>query len=152
TSTAPVVIRAYPGERAILDGAGTSSSESTIHLTGEWSVVWGLEVTNSDPQRTTSSTSVAWRAFGVVNYASNTKYINLLIHDTGVAFYNDPQYDNVEVSGCIIYNNGWQGGDRGHGHALYLKTYSGPLTARDNVMFDQFGYGVHAFTSSGGGG
>ena len=139
------------GERPIIDGAGTSGGSSTFHVRGEWTVVWGLEVTNSDPDRTTSSTSNSVRPNGVVNYASNTRYVNLVVHDAGVAFFNDPEYHDVEISGCIMYNNGWQGPDRGHGHALYLKTNTGPLLARDNVVFNQFGYGVHAYASSGGG-
>jgi hypothetical protein len=58
----------------------------------------------------------------------------------------------VEVYGCIIYNTGWQGSSRGHGHALYVKSNSGPVMLRDNIMFNQFGYGVHAYSNAGSGG
>ena len=142
---APVVVRAYPGERAILDGAGSKSSALTV--TGDYTVVWGLELTNSNPTRTTPVTGEL-RPDVVVNHASHTKYINLIIHDGGVAFYNEPASLDVEIAGCIIYNNGWQGPDRGHGHGLYLKSLVGPLVARDNVIFNQYGYGVHAYTNS----
>jgi uncharacterized protein YjdB len=151
TALQPVVVRQYPGERAIIDGAGTSSSVSVFAVRGQYSVFWGFEITNSDPVRTTSSTSNNFRPNVVSNYASNTKYINLVVHDGGVAFYNETNYSNVEIIGCIIYNNGWQGPDRGHGHALYLKSTTGPVVARDNVLFNQYGYGVHIYTNSGSG-
>ena len=143
---APVVVRQYPGERAIIDGAG--STHSTLYVTGDYSVFWGLELTNSNPIRTTPLADLELRPNVVVNKASHTKYINLIIHDGGVGFYNEPASLDVEIAGCIIYNNGWQGPDRGHGHGLYLKSYIGPLAARDNVIFNQYGYGIHAYTNS----
>ena len=144
-ATAPVVVRQFPGERAIIDGAGTN--KTTLSVRGPHSYFWGFELTNSDPLRPTAA---GRRPNVIANYASHTKYINLVVHDGGVGFYAEPEFVDVEVAGCIFYNNGWQGPppDRGHGHALYLKSYVGPLVARDNVMFNQFGYGVHAYTNA----
>lgn len=147
---APVVIRAYPGERAIIDG-NTSTTSSTFVVRGGYVVVWDLEIMNSNPTRDFSIADSHSRPNGVVNYASNTKYVNLIVHDVGVAFYTEPQYTNVEVTGSIFYNNGWQSPSRGHGHALYIKSYAGPVIARDNVMFNQYGYGVHIYTNAGSG-
>lgn len=150
TASAPVVIRAFPGERAIIDG-NASQSASTWNVRGAWSVYWGLEFTNSYTNRLTSSTANNVRPNVVVNYASNTRYVNIIIHDGGVAFYNDAAYSNVELAGAIIYNNGWQGPDRGHGHAIYLKSNTGPVLARENILFNQFGYGIHVYTNAGSG-
>jgi ribosomal protein L27 len=146
---APVVIRPFDHERAILDGRG--SHNSTLYVAGDYTVFWGLEVTNSDPQRTTTSLGSDFRPGSVVASASHVKFVNLIVHDGGVAFYTEPKFSDIEISGCIIYNNGWQGPDRGHGHGLYLKSYTGPLVARDNVIFNQYGYGVHAYTNAGTG-
>lgn len=148
-SGSPVVVRGYPGERAIIDGAGSSSS--TFYVGGSWSVFWGFEVMNSNTTRSFSTANSHSRANAVVNYASNTRYVNLVVHDGGVGFYTEPQYTNVEIAGCIFYNNGWQSPSRGHGHAIYLKSHSGPVIARDNVMFNQFGYGIHVYTNAGSG-
>jgi hypothetical protein len=146
---APVVIRVLPGERAVIDGAG--SRRSTLYVTGAYSTFWGLELTNSNPERTTTQLGSDFRPNVVVPAAAHTRFINLIVHDGGVAFYTEPRFADVEIAGCIIYNNGWEGPDRGHGHALYLKSFTGPLLARDNVMFNQYGYGVHAYTNSGTG-
>ena len=147
----PVVFRQYPNERAIIDGAGTSSSVSVFYVGGQYTMFWGFEITNSDPVRTTTSLANNVRPNVVSNYASHTKYVDLIVHDGGVAFYNEPVYGDVEISGCLIYNNGWQSTDRGHGHGLYLKSNNGPVVARDNVVFNQFGYGIHAYSNAGSG-
>jgi hypothetical protein len=144
TAGSPVVIRGYPGERAILDGGGQGLN-TTLGVSGDWTVIWGLELTNSDPNRT------AERPHPLVNHASNTKYVNLVVHDGGVAFYTYTEHRNVEVYGTIFYNNGWQESDRGHGHALYVKSDLGPVLLKDNVMFNQFGWGVHVYTNAGSG-
>jgi hypothetical protein len=149
TPDAPVVVRQYPGERAIIDGA--RDPRSTLAVWGPWSVFWGFELTNSDPIRTASSSASDTRPDVVYNAAAHTKYINLVIHDGGVAFYTEPAATDVEVSGSIIYNNGWQGPERGHGHGLYLKSDAGPVVARGNVVFNQFGYGVHVYSNAGSG-
>lgn len=149
TAGRPIVVRQYPGARAVLDGPGGSGT--ILRVSGPYTVFWGFEITKSDPARTTSSTGNHFRGNSVANYASHTKYINLIVRDGGVAFYTEAMYADVEIAGCIIYNNGWQGPDRGHGHALYLKSLNGPVVARDNVMFNQFGYGIHSYTNAGSG-
>ena len=144
-----VVVRQYPGERAILDAAGaTTDSVRGDFLTvgGDYTVLWGLELTDSDPNRATTT-----RPNMIVNDASHTKYINLVVHDGGIGFYNYPTRSDVEVNGCIIYNNGWSVGGRGGGHALYVRSDAGPLVLRDNVLFDQYGYGIHAYSDAGRG-
>jgi hypothetical protein len=91
------------------------------------------------------------RPHGLTVYASNTKFINLVIHDAGVAIYTEDTASNVEIYGCIIYNSGWED-TRGHGHALYIKNSSGAKVVRDNIAFNQFGYGLHGYTNLGSGG
>jgi len=148
TAAAPIVVRQYPAERAIIDAVGTTPS--SWFVAGAYTVFWGFEITNSDPNRI-FTTSVGTRTNVIANYASHTRYVNMVVHDGGVGFYNESPYFDVEVVGCIWYNIGYQGTDRGHGHAIYLRSNTGPVTASDNIMFNQFGYGVHAFTNPGEG-
>jgi hypothetical protein len=145
----PVVVRQYPGERATLDANGITGDHFVVR--GGWTVFMDFEVANSNTTRYFNSTSNGMRPNNVVNNASNTKYINLKIHDGGVAFYSYRGQTNVEVYGCLIYNNGWMGSDRGHGHALYIQSDNGPVVLKDNVLFNQFGYGVHIYGNAGSG-
>jgi hypothetical protein len=145
----PVVIRQYPGERATIDVAGATSTTSrgdAFVVDGSWTEWWDFEIMSSDPNRYTTT-----RPNMIVNNASNTKYIDLVVHDGGIGFYNYPSASNVEFNGNIIYNNGWQTDVRGGGHALYLKSATGPVVVRDNILFDQFGYGIHMYTDAGAG-
>jgi hypothetical protein len=148
-SGAPIVVRQYPGERATVDAAGYTGDQFVV--AGSWSVFWGLELMSSAPTRTFSTTSNNARPNLLVNNGSHNKYINLVVHDGGVAFFNYSARSDVEIYGSIWYNNGWQGPDRGHGHALYIKSDVGPVVVRDNVIFNQYGYGIHAYTNQGSG-
>ena len=145
----PIVVRAYPGERPIVDGDQTTGDNFTV--SGSYVVIWGLEFTNSNPSRTTSVINHNYRANSVVNNGSHNKYINLVVHDGGTGFYSYSNWSDVEVYGGVWYDIGWQAPDRGHGHALYLKSDAGPLVVKDNVAFNQYGYGLHIYTNVGDG-
>jgi hypothetical protein len=150
TATARIVVRAYPGERAIIDGANTTSDNFVV--AGSYSIIWGLEFTNTNPSRyTADATSHSYRADDIINSGPHNKYVNLIVHDGGVAFYTYSAYPDLEIYGGIFYDNGWQSTDRGHGHALYLKNDVGPVVAKDNVIFNQYGYGIHVYTNTGDG-
>jgi len=144
----PVVFRQYPGERATIDVANSTSTTArgdAFTVKGQWTVWWGFELMDSDQNRYSNT-----RPNMIVNSASNTKYINLVVHDGGIGMYTYASYSNVEVIGSLFYNNGWQGTSGGGGHALYVKSNSG-LLLKDNIVFNQFGYGIHAYSEPGDG-
>ena len=150
TPGALVVFRQYPGERATIDVNGATSSSSrgdAIVVTGDYTALWGFEVMDLNSLRDTTRPNM------IVNKADHTKYIDLVIHDGGIGFFNYSNRFDVEVAGCILYNNGWQDKDSPYsqGHALYVKSDVGPVVLRDNVLFNQFGYGVHGYTNAGSG-
>jgi hypothetical protein len=144
TAAAPIVVRQYPGERATLDG-NLGPSLPVLVVDGSYTWFWGFEITNSHPQR--SST----RGGGVDTYGHHNRFINLVIHDTGqgVGFWATSQADDSEVYGSIISHVGWEGSDRGHGHSLYVQNANGVKRIVDNVMFEGFSFGVHAYTENG---
>jgi len=148
TASAPVVVRQYPGERAILDARGATSPTMRgdfLTVDGTHSTFWGFEVMDSDPDRSTGT-----RPNLVVVNASHVKLINLIVHDGGIGFFTFAEPVDIEIYGCLAYNNGWQESAFGHGHGIYAKSASGPVYLRDNVLFNQFGYGIHVFTTVGG--
>ncbi len=149
---APVVIRAYPGERAIIDENGLAGSTDGFVVAAAYEIIWGLEFMNSNPTRNFNDTNHDDRSNTVVNNAPHTKFVNIVIHDGGNAFYAWPGQPDLEIYGAIIYNNGWDGTDRGHGHGLYLKNNTGPVVVRHSVLFNQFGLGFHGYSNLGDGG
>ncbi len=154
TTTNPIIVRQYPGERATLDG-GNSNGVAILSINGSYTWYWGFEVMSSDPRRV-SAQSGSWptdiyRGDGIDSGSASSdgiKLINLTIHDTkqGVSAFSS--WSNSEVSGCLIYYNGWTAPDRGHGHGIYTQNQVGTKTISGNVMFSGFGYGIHAYGSA----
>ena len=66
SSTAPIIVRAYPRERVIIDGNDGSGNDGFV-VHGSYTWYWGLELQNSDPTRTTTSTSSNFRPDVVSN-------------------------------------------------------------------------------------
>lgn len=157
TSNAPVVVRGYPGETAAIDG-------NILQYSGGWVVYRDFEIFNSIANRYTAESGPyphAWLmtygskqvdlcVSGLDVQAPNVKAINLIIHDSigGGVGVNLPAKD-TEIYGCLIYYNGWQGIDRGHGHGIYGQN-AAPFVKRiiDNFIFENLGLGMQ-FTGSG---
>lgn len=156
TTNAPIVVRAYPGERVILrehpQYVGTDA-QTILYVLGSNTWFWGLEVASVSTTRITSVTgpnpspSQLPLPSGVQVRAGNIKLINLMIHDTrgGLGLWQEAA--NSEVNGCLVYNNGWKelnGG--GHGHGAYCQNSNGVMRLTDNIIFNQFANGVQGYT------
>lgn len=130
--TRPVILRQYPGERATISGG--------LAIYGAHAWYWGFEVTGSGADR-----SQALQAVNTYDGSIGVKLINLVLHDTaqGVGFWEAAP--GAEIHGCVIYNNGYQGSDRGHGHGIYAQNRQSTKTISDNIIFNQFGAGIHVY-------
>jgi hypothetical protein len=134
-SSSPIVVRQYPGERATIDG--------TLAVNGRYTWYWGFEVANTN----TGTTDV----IGVDSWCPGCRFINLVIHDhtgNGLSMWSEGP-DQVAY-GNIIYNNGFRGANGNPGHGIYAQNDAGSKLLADNVLINQFGYGVHIYGESGG--
>ncbi|HEX2980165.1 MAG TPA: hypothetical protein VHO48_07865 [Anaerolineaceae bacterium] len=139
-----VTVRAYPGEKVVINGG--------IAVNAEYTIFWGFEVTNTNTTRVINESGShpgSGRSDGFGVYVGPTKLINNVIHDTnGIGAWTTAV--NVEVYGNIVYNSGWQGSDRGHGHGIYMQNQSGTKTVVDNIIFNNFSsYNYHIYTEKG---
>jgi hypothetical protein len=135
TAAAPIIVRQYPGERAVIDNA--SCNDSALEANGAYTWFWGFEVMNSAAR---SGGPIGVNAFG-----QELKFINLVVHDagdTGIGFWS--QAVGGEVYGSIIYNNGR---DHNLDHGIYTQNASGTKRLADNVIFNQMAFGIHAYGS-----
>ena len=144
---APVIVRAAPGERAVIDRAGVGESKQpALKVKGSWVWFWGLEITNSHPDRARRSpyegTDEPWRGSGADVYAPDVKFINTVFHDNGHGLWD--KQDRTEISGCLFYYNG----NNKREHALYVGNGAGTKLIADNVVFAQGGYGILAHSNS----
>jgi len=135
TADKPILVAQFTNERATIDGS--------LAVDGEWTTFWGFEVTNSNTTRTGE------RPTGVEVNGAHTKFINLVVHDAGNGFGCWSSAVDAELYGNIIYHNGWRELDRGHGHGIYMQNEEGTKLIRDNIIFRQYGWGIHAYTEEG---
>jgi hypothetical protein len=157
TASAPIVVRAYPGERVTIDewlevgccdGAPNPSA-------GSYTWFWGLEFAGFNTDRsagTSGPPSYGGTANhnGVDVWGAGTKLINCIVHDTGggISIWNAA---NSEATGNIVYYVGGAGPDRGHGHLFYLQNQApSVLNLNDNIGFNSFDIGLQAYGSSPG--
>lgn len=146
---APVAVRAWQGQRVTIDG-GLNVQPPSTHL---W--IWDLEILVSEPRPPSPiapdpTYATVNRPWGGLNVSSGKacKFINLVIHDNtqGVSWWAASQ--DSEMHGCLIYDNGWAGTDRGHGHAIYTQNNEGIKTISDCIFTGGYGYTLHAYGSS----
>lgn len=158
TADQPIRVRQYPGERATLDG-GDSNGVAVLAVTGSYTWYWGFEVTSSNPVRSVTDTgssppgSVLPRGEGVLIVQAPTtgpglKFINMVVHDTRQGFSFWKEAVDAEISGCLVYYNGWEAPDRGHGHNIYAQNAGGTKRLSGNVVFSGFGHNFHIYGSS----
>jgi hypothetical protein len=150
TAEAPIVVRQYSGERAIIDRASVSSAQQpALKVKGPWVWFWGFEIMNSYPDRSRidpyTGVLEPWRGSGADVYASNVKFINMIFHDNGHGIWD--KEDMTEVYGCLFYYNG----NNKREHAMYVGNANGTKYIMDNIVFAQGGFGIlsHSDSTSG---
>ncbi len=151
SDTAPITVRNYNNERVIIDGGESNEGIITVYNPYVW--FWGLELTSSNQQReineTGSNPTSLHRGIGFYVFGAGTRFINNIIHDAAQGFgFWTPARDS-ELYGNIVYYNGWEAPDRGHGHGLYVQNDTGLKYIANNMVFKNFAVGLHAYTEGG---
>jgi hypothetical protein len=147
----PIVVRGARGERVTIDTLHRDERDNGLFLLGGADTIYrDFEVTCSHPTRETKLGG-SWpediRRGGVDIRGDRIAAVNLVVHDCGGGFGFWAQGEGGEISGCVIYYNGWKGPDRGHGHGIYAQNARGTKRIADNIVFHQFAYGIHAYGS-----
>jgi len=150
TEAAPIVVRQARGERATID-CRVAQGSSLFTVDGAWTVYRDFEVTcSNDATRVTQQAGSFPNDVdrgGIHCRGAQIRFVNLVVHDTGNAIGFWAEGEGGEISGCILYNCGWRGPDRGHGHGIYAQNRTGTKRLVDNIIFNQFAYGIHAYGS-----
>jgi hypothetical protein len=85
-----------------------------------------------------------------IHAGEGCRYVNLYIHDnlgSGVNFWSTAR--DSEMHGCVIVNNGWDGPDRAHGHAIYTQNETGWKTFSANILSAREGGGRQTMQAYG---
>jgi hypothetical protein len=152
TAEHPIHVRAFPGAKVALDlYAGKPGESRLLTFGGQYTHYRGLEILSSDPTSRTSANPGSWPtdiARGNFNVTGDhIKVINCVIHDinNGIGYFSAGE--GGEVYGSLIYNNGWVGPDRNHGHAIYSQNDGATRIFSENVVFNQFRNGIKIYGS-----
>jgi uncharacterized protein YjdB len=133
SASAPIIVRQYPGERATVDG--------DIAVDGSNTWFWDFELENTN----TATQDIQ----GINSHCPGCRFINLVVHDhSGDGLGLWAEGPNQVAYGNVIYNNGFHGStDASYGHGIYTQNQTGTKLLQDNVLFNQFGYGIHVYGS-----
>jgi hypothetical protein len=157
----PIILKSTSGARVTFDAknfplaGGVAVANLRLASTSAYIRVQDLEFTNTSAltrisaQSGSNPTDIIINQ-GIVNLGDHNEIVNNIVHDNwGDGISDESTSTNTIVYGNIIFNNGWQGTDRGHGHGIYTQN-TAPSVKLDaeNIIFNNFGYGIHAFTTS----
>jgi len=125
----PIVFRAYPGERATINGSlAAAGSDLTF---------WGFEIMQTAPLNIVDRVLEANTVDG--------RFVNLVLHDAGFSGISMAagSGSGVELYGCIVYNNGFRD-NIDHGIYAHNST-AGTKYITDNVFFNNFARGIQIY-------
>ena len=149
---APIIVKPDPGARVTIDALPRDARDTgQFIVNGSDVLVRDLEFTCSDPKRETAVTGSHpddIRRGGVTINGPRVRFVNCVVHDLSNGFGFWTPAEDSEIYGCLVYHNGWLSTDRGHGHAIYAQNKTGTKRIADNILFNQFSHGLHAYGSS----
>ena len=149
TAEAPIVIRNYPGELAIIDG-GMALNGTHIHWIGSHKTGEGIRFRFTGWNK---------RITDIAGITEDVTHRALEIYGEGCSAINCVMDNLFEIGmwkmvgaasfyGNVVYNFGWLGPERGHGPGLYTQNNTPRRTIKHNVFLNSFGSGIQAYGSS----
>jgi hypothetical protein len=151
----PIVVRAWPGERAIIDAwlhVGCCEGDPQP-AQGGFVWFWDLEFAGFHSDRSSGRSGPPDYAAMANHSAADTwapgsRFINCIVHDTAGGLSMWQENSGGEAYGNLIYHVGGQGPDRGHGHGFYVQNSTGYKHIADNIVFENFGNGMQCYGSN----
>ena len=154
TSAAPIVVRRYKEERAIVNGwlqVGCCDKDPQPSK-GAYVWFWGLEFASSITDRTGKPAGAPYYGESKIldaidTWAPGSKFIHNVVHDTRVGISMWKEALGAEAYGNLVYFNGFQSTDRAHGHGFYVQNDSDTMSISNNIVFGQFDHGMQFYGS-----
>jgi hypothetical protein len=150
TASEPIIVREYPGERAIINGwLQVGCCDQNPHPNqGAYVWFWGLEFASSVTDRTGLPSGQSTILDAVDTWAPGTKFINNIVHDSRVGISMWKEAVGSEAYGNIVYYNGFQASDRAHGHGFYVQNDVPTMSISNNLSFNNFDNGMQFYGTS----
>lgn len=138
TSGSRVTVKAYEGERVIINGNWNDQAASYVdYIDLEFTATLG---NRSPSQLPNYLPSPDIRGTG-------NRVINCILHDT---YLFGAWYAVDEVYGCVSYNHGFKAGGSGYGHSLYTQNNvdAHKKTIKHNIFGRSANYGLHGYAEA----
>lgn len=154
TSGSPIRILAINPGAAIIDIGKNRTAETALRINGNNTWFIGLHITSSSTIRKSDASNgnatVLYES-GIAVFGDNNKLINCWVYDVvggGLELWRSGL--NLEVYGCVIFNNGSQGTTRGTGHGMYIQhdELDFPKVIRNNFVFQNASQGINIYTTN----
>jgi hypothetical protein len=138
----PIIVRAVPGQRAILESDTLVLDIST----SQYVSFWGLEIRPTHNTRDPKQRDQLRGSYGVrINQSKEShdiKFINMIVHDMPAQGFGWWQSNrDSEIYGSLIFYNGVTQFD----HGIYVHNAEGEKRIFDNMIFDNASHGIHAY-------
>ena len=161
----PIVVREMPGERAIVQVGPIAYQQAALRIIGTYTWFQDFEITTSGGDRV--ATSGTWPDLDDMNTGNGVeagrnagegvgcKLIDLTIHDCAHGVLATADALNFEVTGCLLYFNGYQGNTdanglgSSYGVALDMDNdTAGAKLLQDNIIFGTYSFALQAWGPS----
>lgn len=150
----PIVVLPMNVGKAVIDVGLNRSGVSGIRINGNNTWFIGIHVTSSSTLRksdpSNGNSPVTYES-GIAVFGDNNKLINCWVYDVvggGLELWRTGL--NLEVYGCVIFNNGSQDELRGTGHGMYIQhdDINAPKQIINNYVFQNASQGINIYTSN----
>ncbi|MEP4376718.1 MAG: T9SS type A sorting domain-containing protein, partial [Algoriphagus sp.] len=154
TAEKPIRIMPLNAGKAIIDAGRNRSGESGILVKGNYTWFIGIHVTSSstnrNPDASNGFAAIEIEA-GITVTGDHNKLINCWIYDVvggGLQLWRSGL--NLEVYGCVVFNNGFQEVPRGYGHGMYIQhdEVNFPKEIVNNIVFQNASQGINIYTTN----
>jgi hypothetical protein len=139
TAERPIIFRNDPGAHVAINGALYIPLRCTNSQ-----FVWfmGCEVLTTPPLPATVLTGNELTAHDQgglqLHGGHDCKFINMAIHNCLKPVWPMDEAVNMEIYGCLVYDNGFLGPDRGHCHCAYVHNKDGVKVISNCIMSTRF--------------
>lgn len=150
----PIFILAQNPGQAIFDVGKNRTAETALTINGSHTWFVGIHVTSSSTVKksdeSNGNASIPYES-GIAVFGDFNKLINCWVYDVvggGLELWRTGL--NLEVYGCVIFNNGFQGPFRGTGHGMYIQhdDPDRPKVIQNNFVFQNASQGINIFTTN----
>ncbi|WP_026954204.1 T9SS type A sorting domain-containing protein [Algoriphagus vanfongensis] len=147
----PIYILPLNEGEAWIDPSFNRTDGTAITINGDYVWLIGIHITSSTVHKREDLGEAVPYENGITVNGNSVKLINCWIYDVaggGLQLWR-PSLD-LEVYGCIIFNNGTQAALRGTGHGMYIQHDDAdrPKILQNNVIFQNASQGINIYTTN----